>query len=50
MTLHAKALNNKLQADIAILDLSKAFDRVSHMRLLCKTESGVIYIHGYNPF
>ena len=32
----AKALHNRLQIDIAILDLSKAFDKVSHKRLLCK--------------
>ena len=29
----AKALHNKLQIDIAILDLSKAFDKVPHKRL-----------------
>ena len=34
----AKALNNKLQIDIAILDLSKAFDKVPHMRLLSKLD------------
>ena len=34
----AKALNNKQQIDIGILDLSKAFDRVPHMRLLRKLD------------
>ena len=34
----AKALNNKLQIDIALLDLSKAFDKVPHMRLLSKLD------------
>ena len=32
----AKALNNRQQVDIGILDLSKAFDRVPHARLLRK--------------
>ena len=30
----AKALNNKLQVDVGILDLSKVFDKVPHKRLL----------------
>ena len=34
----AKALNNKLQVDVGILDLSKAFDKVPHKRLLSKIE------------
>ena len=34
----AKALNNKQEIDIGILDLSKAFDRVLHMRLLRKLD------------
>ena len=34
----AKALYNKLQVDVGILDLSKAFDKVPHKRLLAKTE------------
>ena len=32
----AKALDQKLQVDVGILDLSKAFDKVSHSRLLYK--------------
>ena len=35
----ARALNNKLQVDVGILDLSKAFDKVPHGRLLSKIES-----------
>ena len=35
----SKALNNKLQVDVGILDLSKAFDKVPHRRLLSKIES-----------
>ena len=34
----AKALNNKLQVDVGILDLSKAFDKVPHKRLRSKIE------------
>ena len=34
----AKALNNRQQVDIGILDLSKAFDRVPHVRLLRKLD------------
>ena len=34
----ACALNNKLQVDIGILDLSKAFDKVPHVKLLKKLE------------
>ena len=30
----AKAINNKLQVDLAVLDFSKAFDKVAHARLL----------------
>ena len=32
----AKALNNRQQVDIGILDLSKAFDTVSHCKLAQK--------------
>ena len=35
----ARALNNKLQVDVGILDLSKAFDKVPYRRLLPKIES-----------
>ena len=37
-TLHdiTKAIDNKLQVDAAILDFSKAFDKVAHARLLYK--------------
>ena len=35
----ARALNNKLQVDVGILDLSKAFDKAApHRRLLSKIE------------
>ena len=34
----AKAINNKLQVDLAVLDFSKAFDKVAHARLLHKLE------------
>ena len=34
----AKAMNNKLQVDLAVLDFSKAFDKVAHARLLHKLE------------
>ena len=34
----ARALNNRLQVDIGILDLSKAFDKVLHVKLLKKLE------------
>ena len=34
----AYALNNKLQVDIGILDFSKAFDKVPHIRLIQKLE------------
>ena len=34
----AKAINNKLQVDLAVLDFSKAFDKVAHVRLLHKLE------------
>ena len=34
----ARALNNKHQVDIGILDLSKAFDKVPHVKLLKKLE------------
>ena len=33
-----------LQTDIAVLDLSKAFDTVPHEELLCKLESSVIIL------
>ena len=32
----AKAMNNKLQVDLAVLDFFKAFDKVAHARLLHK--------------
>ena len=34
----ARALNNKLQVDIGILDLSKAFNKVPHIKLLKQLE------------
>ena len=34
----ARALNSKLQADIGILDFSKAFDKVPHARLVKKLD------------
>ena len=34
----AKAINNKLQVDLAVLDFSKAFDKVAHAQLLHKLE------------
>ena len=34
----AKAINNKLQVDLAVLDFSKAFDKVAHAQLLNKLE------------
>jgi len=33
-----KAIDNKLQVDMAILDFSKAFDKVSHSRLIQKLD------------
>ena len=32
----AKAINNKLQVDLAVLDSYKAFDKVAHAQLLHK--------------
>ena len=32
----AKAINNKAQVDAAVLDFSKAFDKVAHSRLILK--------------
>ena len=32
----ARAINNKLQVDVAVLDFSKAFDKVAHSRLVHK--------------
>ena len=34
----ARAINNKLQVDVAVLDFSKAFDKVAHSRLVHKLE------------
>ena len=34
----ARALNNKLQIDCGILDFTKTFDKVPHLRLLQKLE------------
>ena len=34
----ARAINNKLQIDVAVLDFSKAFDKVAHSRLVHKLE------------
>ena len=34
----ANAIDNKLQTDMAILDFSKAFDKVAHTRLINKLE------------
>ena len=34
----ARAINNKLQVDVAVLDFSKAFDQVAHSRLVHKLE------------
>ena len=34
----ARAINNKLQVDVAVLDFSKAFDKVTHSRLVHKLE------------
>ena len=34
----AKVINNKVQVDLAVLDFSKAFDKVAHARLLHKLE------------
>ena len=44
VTLHdiTKAVDNKLQVDAAILDFSKAFDKVAHARLLYKLNYYVI--------
>ena len=36
---NARALNNKLQVDVGIIDLSKALNKVSHRRLLNPTAS-----------
>ena len=33
-----KAIDNKLQTDVGILDFSKAFDKVSHSKLVYKLE------------
>ena len=32
----ARAINNRLQVDVAVLDFSKAFDKVAHSRLVHK--------------
>ena len=34
----ARALNNRLQVDMGILDFSKAFDKVPHARLVKKLD------------
>ena len=34
----AKAIDSKLQTDVGILDFSKAFDKVSHSKLVYKLE------------
>jgi len=34
----ATVINNRLHVDLAVLDFSKAFDKVAHMRLLRKLE------------
>ena len=34
----ARAINNKLQVDVAVLDFSKAFDKFVHSRLVHKLE------------
>ena len=34
----AKAINNRQQIDVGILDFAKAFDKVPHSRLLYKLE------------
>ena len=34
----ARAVDNKLQVDVAILDFAKAFDKLAHARLAHKTE------------
>ena len=47
----AKAIDNKAQVDMAILDFSKAFDTVAHTRLKhywTFTESEAIYSDGLN--
>ena len=46
----ACALNNKLQVDIGILDLSKAFDKVPHVKLLKKLGLEEVYCSGSSHF
>ena len=60
VTLHdiTKAVDNKQQVDTAILDFSKAFDKVAHSRLLYKLDYYGIrgnllnwlksFLHGYS--
>ena len=43
----AKVMDEKLQVDVAILDFSKAFDKVAHSRLLYKFVEGS-YTIGYS--
>ena len=46
----ARALNSKLQVDIAILDISKMFDEVSHVKHLKKLALEEVYCIGLNYF
>ena len=46
----ARALNNRLQVDIGILDLSKAFDKVPNIKLLKKLALEEVYCVGSSHF
>ena len=48
----AKAMDEKLQVDTAVLDFSKAFDKVAHYRLLYKLDyyAEKIYKLDWSPF